>query len=93
MRNKGLSKQMRKEIIEKNLSAINLVVNKSYLNNSFAIEITNEKDIKEFEKVFASSLARSINSYLEENKIDTKSINRSLTYVVNNTKNNVIINF
>ena len=84
---------MRKEIIEKNLSVINLVVNKSYLNNAFAIEVNSENDVKEFEKIFASSLAKSINSYLEENKIDTKSINRSLTYVVNNNKNNIVINF
>ena len=89
----NLTKANWKDIIERNLSSINLVVNKSYLNNAFAIEILSAKDVKEFEKQFAKNLARTINTYLEEKGMDPKRVNRSITYSINDKNNNLVINF
>ncbi len=89
----NIDRKMKREIIELNVENIKSVVNKSYMNNSFAIQVNTEKDVPEFEKLFAKNLSKTINKYLEVNKIDPSKVNRSITYSVTNKQNNIVINF
>jgi len=89
----NIDRKMKKEIIEKNLENIKLIKSKTYMNNAFAVEVGSEKEVPEFEKTFQRSLTKTILNYFEDQKIDPKKFNRSITYSVNNTKNNIVINF
>jgi hypothetical protein len=90
---KNIDRKMKKEIIEKNLDNIKLIKNKTYINNSFALEVNSVEDVPEFEKLFQRNLTKTILAYFENQKLDVKNFNRSITYSVNNTKNNIVINF
>lgn len=90
---KTIDKDIKKESIEINLNKIKLVVSKTYINNSFAVDIGKEENLIEFETLFKQNLSQSILDCLKLKKIDDKTVNRSLTYTVSNTKNNVVINF
>jgi hypothetical protein len=89
----NIDRKMKKEIIEKNLENIKLIKNKTYMNNSFALEVGSEGEVPEFEKIFRQNLTKTILAYFEDQNIDPKKYNRSITYSVNNTKKNVVINF
>lgn len=90
---KNIDRKMKKDIIEKNLENIKLIQSKTYMNNSFALEIGSEHDVPEFEKLFQRNLSKTMLLYFEDKKLDPSQYNRSITYSVNNTKNNVVINF
>jgi hypothetical protein len=90
---KNIDRKMKKEIIERNLDNIKIIRNKTYINNSFALEVGSVEDVPEFEKLFQRNLTKTILAYFEDQKIDPTRINRSITYSVNNTKNNIVINF
>lgn len=90
---KTIDKDIKKESIEINLNKIKLVVSKTYINNSFAVNIGDEKNITEFEILFKQNLSQSILDCLKLKKINDKTINRHLTYTISNNKNNVLINF
>lgn len=90
---KNLDRKMKKEIIEKNLDNIKMIRSKTYMNNSFALEVGSVEDVPEFEKLFQRNLTKIILEYFKDQKIDPTKINRSITYIVNNTKNNIVINF
>ena len=90
---KNIDRKMKKEIIENNINVIKLVKSKTYMNNSFAIELNSESEVPEFEKTFQKNLTKTMLTYFEEQKIDPNRVNRSITYSVMNTKNNVVINF
>ena len=90
---KTIDKDIKKESIELNLNKIKLVCSKTYINNSFAVDIGDEKNISDFEMFFKMNLSQSILDCLALKKIDDKTVNRSLTYTISNNKNNVLINF
>lgn len=90
---KNLTKENKKIIIEKALESINLVKNKTYMNNSFAVSLNSEKDVLEFEKNLQVGITSSMNKYLEDQKLDPKQFNRTISYTINNTNNNVVITF
>lgn len=88
---KTIDKDVKKESVEINLNKIKLVVSKTYVNNSFAVNIGREENLAEFETLFKQNLSQSILDCLKLKKIDTK--NRNITYTISNNKNNVVINF
>lgn len=90
---KNLDSKTKKEIIEKNLENINIIKSKSYMNNSFAVEVADEKQVAEFEKQFQRTLINTINKYFESKNVDPRKYNRSIIYTINNTKNNIVISF
>lgn len=90
---KNLDSKTKKEIIEKNLESISIIKDKSYVNNTFAIDVGSEKSVPEFERQFQVNLINTINKYFESKNADPKKYNRSIIYSINNTKNNIVINF
>jgi hypothetical protein len=90
---KSIDRAAKKVIIEKALDSINIVKTKTYVSNSFAISLNNEKDVPIFEKELQTSITKSMNKYLEDQKLDPKQFNRTISYTINNTDKNVIVTF
>ena len=84
----NLTKAQKKGIIQKALDELG--VQSNYVGGSFFVKPT---DTKGFEKDFMKSLPKATISYLENNKFNPNTYNRSLTYSVSNEKNNFVINF
>ena len=83
----------KKIIIENAINSISYVQTKTYMNNSFAVSLKNEKDLKNFEKVLQPSVINAMNKYLEDKKLDPKEYARALSYTVHNTGKNAVITF
>jgi uncharacterized SAM-dependent methyltransferase len=89
----NIDQKTKKEIIEKNLLGIANVKQKTYMNNSYSVEIDSEKNVNDFEKQFQRNLISTINKHFEDQNIDPSKYNRSVIYSISNTKNNILINF